>query len=650
VVQVASLFGAVVVVGVTGLGAWVLGRQLVGARWSLPHPGLQIATEAGLGLLLLSYTLYAASMVGYLLSARVVTAELLGGAFGLMAMLAIAGAFRGWKRRDELLAALPSTPGARAASLALLAYGAWITICAALPVTSLDEMVYHLEIPKQILSVGYLPVFTDNVLTYYPLGPQMLFLYGLANSGETAARLFHVLYGALLLLAIYGYARTLLDRSGAFIAALLFATVPTVMVIGAWAYIDMNFTLYAFLALVGTLVYAEKREVGERHAVSWAVFAGIMAGAGWTVKYTGLQLVLLLALLVLVAELRSRTQRLPLGLIALGGIAFAMFVPYLARTWMITGWPLFPFGLGPFELTGAVNWSVEQSDLALAWQRQYGAGYERNLFERLMSSVWVYTSASDNYTAYDGIVGPIFLLAPLALVVRRRAPQVVLLAVFALSFTFYWSITTTQVRFLIPLLPVMSILVAVAVSDRQRLLGRSAVAICVAISLFIGLDRVLKNEPGPYWRGEITNEEFLTERIGPYTIYMETNRRLGPGDRVYLVNMRTWGYLLDLPGRGEMSPFPNGWRSDYTFEHFNLQLALIAARSPADVDEFFGARGITHIMIDEGVTFGEDGLAARERGILVDYFQRRAELLYRNPKDSAQSLWRVRSPAGERLP
>ena len=621
-----------------------------GCGWVLPHPGLQIAAETGLGLLLLSYALYAASMMGFLMSTRVVTTGLLRGVLGFMVALAVVGVVKNWKHRHDLLARSPSTPGAVGAFVALLAYGGWIAICAALPVTSLDEMVYHLEVPKQILAVGYLPVFTDNVLAYYPMGPQMLFLYGLGNSGETAARLFHALYGLLLLLAIYGYARTLVDRSGAVIAALLFATVPTVMEIGAWAYIDMNFTLYAFLGLVGTMVYAEKREVGERSALSWAVFAGIMAGGAWTVKYTGLQLVLLLALLVLVAELRSRTQRLPLGLFALGGIAFAMFVPYLARTWMITGWPLFPFGIGPFELTGVVNWSLEQSELALAWQQQYGAGYERTLFERLMASVWVYTSASDNYTAYDGVVGPAFLLAPLALLVRRRPSQVVLLSVFAVSFTFYWCLTTTQVRFLIPLLPVMSILVAVALSDRFRLLGRIAVAICVAISLFIGFDSVLKHDPGLYWRGEVTREQFLTEQLAPYPIYMETNRRLGPGDRIYLINMRTWGYLLDLPGRGEMSPFPNGWRSDYTFEHFNLQLALVAARSPADVDEFFASRDITHLMIDEGVTLGPDGLATRERNILADYFRRRAELLYRNPKDSQQSLWRLRPAAGSGQP
>jgi hypothetical protein len=238
-------------------------------------------------------------------------------------------------------------------------------------------------------------------------------------------------------------------------------------------------------------------------------------------------------------------------------------------------------------------------------------------------------------------VSPVFLLAPLALLVRRRAPQVTLLAVFAVAYTFYWSLTTTQVRFLIPMLPVMAILVAVAVSDRLVWLGRTAVALCVAISIFLGLDIVLSTDPGRYWRGEMTAEQFLTAELGPYSIYMEANRVMRPGDRVYLVNMRTWGYLLDMPGRDELWPFPNGWRSDYTFEHFNLQRALVGARTPADIDEFFASRGITHVMIDEEITLGAHGFEERERTIFGDYFGRRATLMYRTPRDRRQSLWKL---------
>jgi hypothetical protein len=646
-----SLLPAALLVGIAGLGAWFWGRLLIGARWALPHPALQVAAEAAIGLLLLSHVLFAASYGGYLLGLPLVGS----GLFGAVMLGLVAGAFGALRTlagaRAQILAALPRGPAALALLAGGVLYAVWILLGAALPVTALDELVYHLEVPRQVLDVGYLPVFTDNVYAYFPLGSQMLFMLGLGLVGETAARLFHALHGILILAAIYGYARTMLDRSGAVTAAVLFATVPWVMVIGSWAYIDLNFTLYAFLALVATLRYVEVRDAGEQQALPWAVLAGLMAGGAWTVKYTGLQLVLLLALVVLVAALRSGTRRLPWGLAALGAVAAVMFAPYLVRTWSITGWPLFPLQAGPFELTGRVNWSVEQAELLMTWLLQYGAGSERTLLERLMASIRVYTSAQPNYTAYDGIIGPVFLLAPLALLARRRAPQIPLLFVFAVGFTLYWSLTTTQVRFLLPVLPVMAVLVAIGLSDRHRVLARGAVALFVSISLFEAWDAVVGvASPGRYWAGSESRVEYVERRIPTYSIYAAANATLGPGDRLYLINMRAWGYLLDLPGRGELEPFPNGWRADYTFGHFNLEKALIDARSPADVDEFFGARGITHLMVDEGVTFGATGLQEREKRVLVDYFRRRAELLQRNPKNPAQSLWRLRLPEEDAAP
>ena len=124
--------------------------------------------------------------------------------------------------------------------------------------------------------------------------------------------------------------------------------------------------------------------------------------------------------------------------------------------------------------------------------------------------------------------------------------------------------------------------------------------------------------------------------------------RLAAGDRLYLVNMRTWGYLLDLPGRGEMDPFPNGWRSDYTFEHYHLELALRDARSLDDIDRFFDDRGVTHLMIDEEITLSPDAMGSRERRLLAAYLQTRATELFRNPRDAAQSLWRLEPPPAAR--
>ncbi len=633
---------ALLQVVVTALASHQIGRRLIGARWRLGHGGVQLAAETGVGLLLISYLLYGVAMVGYVLPVGgVLSPRLLWALLGVLALMALTGARElagaGW----AALGAVRADRWVMLGTLGAVAYFGWMFMGATLPPTSLDEMVYHLEVPAQLLRVGYLPVFTDNVLAYYPMGPQMLFTFGLGVAGETAARMFHLLYLGLVMSALYGYASTLASSRAAVLGTALFMTVPTVMVTGHWAYIDMNFTLYALLALIGTMRYVSERHESEAAALHWAVFAGLMAGAAWTVKYTALQLVLLLVLVVLVEHLRTRAREIPYGTVAIGAIALLMFAPYLARTWSITGWPLFPFRMGPFELTDAVNWSVHQSELALAWQRQYGVGHDRVLWERLMAMVWVFTSAAANYTAYDGVVGSGFLLAPLAFLARGRHRDVRMLGVFAAGFIFYWSLTTTQVRFLLPVLPMAAVLVTVAASDRFRLLWTAAIALLVAINVFVALDEVHSRRVYLFWLGHESREQYLTRRLPPYQIYREASQRLGPGDRLYLVNMRTWGYLLDLPGRGEMTPFPNGWRSDYTFEHYRLERALAAATGPADIATYFRDQGITHLMIDEELTLSPDALAPREGQLLAEFMRRHANLLFRNPRDAGQSLWRL---------
>jgi hypothetical protein len=164
-----------------------------------------------------------------------------------------------------------------------------------------------------------------------------------------------------------------------------------------------------------------------------------------------------------------------------------------------------------------------------------------------------------------------FLLASLAFAVRVRRREIRMLGVFAAGFIFYWALTTTQVRFLLPMLQMAAVL--------------------VALNVFVGLDTLLAGRPHLFWSGRETRDEFVTRRLIPYQVYAEANCRLGLGDRVYLVNMRTWGYLLDLPGRGEMQPFPNGWRSGYTFEHYRLERALVDAAGPGEVAAYFRDQG-----------------------------------------------------------
>ncbi len=631
---------ALVQVVCTALASWYVGSRLVRPRWTLRHVGLQVAVETALGILVFCYALYGASMFGYLTGVPIVGRPLLLAMFAaviLLAGLALPQA------RSAVVAVLREARQDRALAVGLggaVAYFVAMGVWCYLPAVGIDAIVYHLEVPKRILQVGFLPPFTDNVLAYYPMNVQMLYMFALEFGGEAAAHLFHLLFGFLGMLAIYGYARTLADRPAAVLATATFLTIPQILIVGHLAYIDLAYTLYVFLALVVTIRYVRERQESEWAAWKWAVLAGLLAGGAWSLKYTGLQLVLLLSLMVLVEHLVSRPPTVPFGLVALGGVGFVMFLPHLARTWWITGWPFFPFEVLPLELTDAVNWSGEQARLAMAWQQQYGAGYERTLGERLSSIYRVFVDAKFDYRFYDGILTPVYLLAPLALL-RSRERDLRMIAVFGSVFVFTWALTTTQVRFMLPILPAASALLAVLATGRRGRLAQAAMLVFIGLSLNEAYAEAYLDKDLAYWRGEVTREEYIISRLPPYGGIAEANRVLGPGDRLFLVNGQTWGYYYDMPGDGAMTPFPNGWRADYTFGHFRLEKVLTAAFSPADIVTFFRDMGITHLLVNEFATLEANGLGPAERRKFIDFMRRYAVEIYRNPADQSHSLWKL---------
>lgn len=629
---------------VVAVGAWGLGRTLVGPRLDELHPALRFAMQTATGLLAVSTVVWTQMLLGV---GRASLAT-------LTAVMALIGGVEAWRwarTRGRPLVNLQMVD--RVGLLLAALWVAWVWMAAMLPPTGIDELIYHLEVPRRVLEAGHFVPFTDNVYAFFPQGGDALLLLGLGVGGESAARLFHGLCALLTGIAVYGVARAEAGRTPALLGAAAYLTVPTGLVIASWAYVDHHFTLYAFLALVAVeRLLRAWHDADDSKILRWAVLAGVMAGGAWSSKYTGLQLTLLLCAVLLMDVLRGPRKGVPVRAIALPAIAFLFFVPYLLRNLWMTGWPLYPFAVGPFELREGLNWGVERAELYLAWLGQFGGGVERSALAKLGAPVEVFLRARFNdLNAFDGVAGPVFLLAPLAWAGRSTSRLMRLFGSFALLYLVYWALTTTQVRFLLPVLPALAVLVAVAAGGRY---GRWLAPVCAALVLAgagLGVRQVWSLNPMDWWTGRVDRHEWMSERVVGYPLYRLANERLAPGDRVYLVNMRTFGYLFELPsspgaepaGRTP-GPFPPGFRGDYIFQHWSLERRLGSAERPEDIDAFFRDRGISHLMIDERLTLGSTGMGVRERDRLVSWLRDRGELIERNPRDRAQSFWRVVLP------
>ena len=71
-------------------------------------------------------------------------------------------------RNDAAAGAERSNPVRWLAGLIGLAYATWVYLAALLPPTGIDELTYHLEVPRRILAEGGAVFFVDNVRAYFP--------------------------------------------------------------------------------------------------------------------------------------------------------------------------------------------------------------------------------------------------------------------------------------------------------------------------------------------------------------------------------------------------------------------------------------------------------------------------------------------------
>ena len=607
---------AIAHVALTTIAASILGALVLGSRFAFPHDALRCAVQIAVGFLIVSNTVFV------LAAFNRADRTHLGVLAALLAIIALVWlGLRAWPHRKALLLRGVRTRamglGVPAWLAAAGAYGTWVLFCAMLPPTATDELNHHLAVPARMLEAGGAPRFLDNIYASFPAHGEMLFLLGLGAVGETAARLFHAASAVALALALFGFSRRYLPTGAAFWSVALFFSVPSVMLIVPWAYVDLMFALFALLAVTSLLEFFETRQW------RWVLLTGVMAGGALATKYTGLQLILLLMLLSMLEHLSRRHRTLPVHIVALPGVALMIAAPYLWRNWQSTGWPLFPFTIGPFPLGPELNWDADRASLFLLMLASYGSGTTplaaASWWDGVTAPILVFLGARFNDPRwYDGVVGPVFLLVPLALFGRETRARLGLLAIFAVVFVVYWGLAIRQVRFLIPILPVLSILLASGLHHWRSRAARLIVGACVVASVAVGARQVLAGGPVAFWSGAESRDAFLRRRIPVYPMYQVANQRLGPEDRLYLVNMRNLGYYL----RPE-------WRADFVFESYSLQQQLRSSADPNALTRFFAARGVTHVMLDERSTYSNLALAPGERTVLRVFLDERATLVER---------------------
>ncbi|HZT33984.1 MAG TPA: glycosyltransferase family 39 protein [Bryobacteraceae bacterium] len=367
------------------------------------------------------------------------------------------------------------------------------------PEISPDGTSYHLGLVARYLREHGFRRLTTNMYANLSQGVEMLFLFAFAFGRHSAAAMVHFAFLLALPLAMVCYGRRFQAAPAGACGALLVFLSPVVGVDGISAYIDV-----AVAALAFTLFYFLQVWDAERADGLW-IPIGLVAGFGYAAKYTAV-LGVPYALGFLLWKLRRKRALLLRAAATVAACAFLMMLPWLAKNWLWVHNPVSPFFNAYFP-NRYVTPGFEGE--YVAYLRNYG-----------LKSRWQIPAQITIGGTLSGVFGPVFLLAPLALVALRwPMGRQLLLAALIFGIPYAQNIGT---RFLIPAAPFIAIALAMVFLGLGRA-GRYAGVALVVIHAVLSWPDVLALYTGPTtWRlVKVTWREAL--RIKPEEGFLRSN-------------------------------------------------------------------------------------------------------------------------------
>lgn len=458
------------------------------------------------------------------------------------AALGVAAVIRRQRGAGEVIE--PSVAGIAALiEVAIVVAGALLV--AQLPAFSLDEVAYHLAVPKTWVLEGHvvdLPLLSHS---YFPFGSESSALPALALLHDDGAVAAHFLSVAILAAAWWSLLRWLRTRTApgvASVAAAAIVTTPALAITAGFAWADWPLA-GVVIALLVTIDRSIRSGEVRRLELALAIAAGMLT------KYTFMGVAGPLLMAFAIAIPREQRKRLLVGVIS-GAAAGSIF---LVRNAVLTGNPLAPF-------------------------------FERNApaVAQFRSSVLSYLLDRVTLDESLGIGMLLVIILGLAAIGRWKSDRFVTasLALLAVA-TIGTAALHPSSRILVPFLLSAAAIAAIGIQPRRA----TAVVLLAVVALQVALVLYCWKSVEPWvtlTRG-MTNPEYLA-RGGPYRDIVRVEVRLPPDARVLVI------------GFNELFWFDVRVRGGGNFDGPRVA-AYLAAGTPEDLRRRLAGDGITHIAL-----------------------------------------------------
>jgi hypothetical protein len=588
---------------IAGVGRLFLGWTAIGFF----SRGEALFLSFGIGLVMTGYAVFILGITQSLYPGLILSI------LTILTLLAIAG----W-RRPLCQCPAPSSRRSRwdtpaAWLLAVVLFTGFLFVLT--PEIGKDALIYHLAAPKLYLQHRGFYLIPGNVFASYPFLGEMHYVLALFLKDDILAKAINYTVLCGILLGIGLLARFLM-REHAFpvLSMLIFASIPSVFFVSHLAYNDLFVTFFTLAAVYAFLRWSEEG------AAKWLIVCGFFSGSAAACKYTALLLTPLgcLGVLWLMNRQQAGTRQTLHRCALFVSAAFIAGGPFYLKNWIVTGNPFYPFMYGIF---GGVGWDADQARIYDIFVQNLGMG--RRLKDYLLLPWNLSFHARADSPQFDGILGPIFILTlPFLIGKRQWEITVRVLIVYAIMTFLFWASAAQQIRYLIPLLAILAIVIGTVLTRyrNQKSIFALLMLVIAGSLLFNGYHifrEFLKVRPFAVTVGLESRDKFLARMIPTYSMYRFVNQQLPPESRVFLIYMKNYTFLC----KGDCY-------SDSMFEAHTLQKILRQSSSPEQIHSRLTSEGFTHLLYDEMYLLGNlSPLTPEEINLFVSFRGKQCSLI-----------------------
>lgn len=507
----AGPFAARLIVGMFAAAiTWLLaidyGCALVSRCVPIRHPAARVAVGAAVGYAMLGCAVALLGLFGAIkpsiVSILLIVAVLARARHHVRRLRALPA-----RRAAAWLAARAADGVARALGAVALFALVSALISAALPAVWWDPIAYHLPLVSTALTNGALRFNPQMVQSGFPLLAEAAAIPAYAIAGSAGAAMSTLGAGLALVLAILAVADMLVLGTGVLAGALVACSALWLWLAPSF-YVDVPLALFLIAAVV--LVLESRGSTVSQWTA--AAMCGALCGAAASVKYSGLEGSLVLFALVIYFAAAERAR---IALAFLAGFALVAGWWY-ARTWLLTGDPVYPF------LSTVLGRSLPVRDFAARYvdmtRHWCGGGISVSDAVMLPYRLLVQPRIFCGDPGYALRLATVFFIAGCAMV---RSVRPVALATAAL--VAFWFFGSQQLRFALPAVCLFAAVAAAgtgAVGNRLRpVAGYTLAALCAAGVLvnWVPSTRVEASSsivPAfAYIRGLQTGNQYLEQRL-----------------------------------------------------------------------------------------------------------------------------------------